>query len=154
MKGPVNLSGGVTFKNFTLKTDYAMVNDIWFKLNKRGLYEIDNNFGIISLDDTLYTMHRIVFLAQSETQIKGKQYPLEMQVEGLSKDGRRLIVSVLFKKSLLANPILMKLGIGVGVIKEIGQKVRFKGKKIKYRFSLNSLFRGNSQYVRYSGKIF
>lgn len=153
LKAPVNLDASVVYKNYTLTTDYSMVNDLWFKQNKKGLYEINSNFGLVNLEGVPYTMHRVTFIGGSETRLKGIQYPLEIQVEGTSRDGRKIVVSALFKKSLIANPILMKLGIGDGVLKEIGSQIRSKGKKIKYRFSLRSLFRKSKEYIRFKGSI-
>lgn len=131
-----------------------MVNDVWFKLNNKGIYEINSDFGTFKLDKTKYTLTKMAFIAKSETHIRGTVYPLEIQVEGRSREGKHLIISALFKKSLVANPVLMKLGIGIGVLKEIGKQVRSRGKKIKYRFSLDSLFRGSKDYLRFKGRVY
>lgn len=154
LKSPVNLDAGVQYNNYSLTTDYSMVNDLWFQLNTKGLYEINSNFGVVNLAGIPYTMHRLTFLAGSETKLNGIQYPLEMQVEGSSREGKKLVVSALFKKTLIANPILMKLGIGVGLLKEIGSQIRSKGKKISYRFSLKSLFKNTKEYIRFKGSLF
>src|SRR3990167_7383180 len=59
IKSPVNLAGSTTYQKFSVKTEFTVVSDVWFHLNKRGQYEINSDFGNIKLEDVVYTLTRL-----------------------------------------------------------------------------------------------
>lgn len=155
MTTPANLAGAVEYNDFETITDFVEAKELLVKRNKDGLIEINNDFGVVGINNTFYSLYRLVLVRESETQVLGKKYPLEMQVYGNSKDGQTIVVSLLFDTTKEGSNALTKLGIGnyrlEALWKEHGVDNSSPQTTIRANFGLGELIRAGSKFYQFKG---
>jgi carbonic anhydrase len=105
-----------------------------------------NYNGMIDIGGRALKVHKVRFHAQSEHQIRGTAFPLEMQIVARSTSGTVVIVSVLFMMGE-ENPVLAKVWDEFEAVKGV---VKSKG-SLDLGLLLRSLAHGG--YYTYQGSL-